>query len=478
MSNGENAGIVAYLARCLGAECRRSADPILSITHQGQCPSEPLHRQLQHLLTLPSASLQSGKDRSSATALLYPSGTGRASPGFPRTTSTLDAAIARADMSVFSTTGASMSADSLTIFPRDPSAPPLPTRAELDSSIGALLIGTFIATMIYGLTLCQTFWYYQMYPRDVRIIKIFVPMLLFVETMHTVLTFDSCYFYLVINYMSPSGLLVFRWSLQLLVPLTGVTSMMCQLFYARRVWLFGVHHRKYVILATAFVIAKISCTIYASVRCYESNKIIALEESSWVIAAAYGCATIVDGILTGTLIYVLLKSRSGLKQSDSVVQTLVTYTINTGLLTSIVSVAVFILALILPHGLIWAAVTFVSNKLNANAVLAALNTRRSVSARLFADDAELETIGAQLHGRRAHPAPTLTTGRVPETPPQISIKFRTMASTTSGSGTESSAAPTYCATDAHEEHDLVQIKARRDEEEVDAKGVTQGGDAA
>ena len=53
-----------------------------------------------------------------------------------------------------------------------------------------------------------------------------------------------------------------------------------------------------------------------------------------------------------------------------------------------------------------------------------------------------------------------------------------MASTTSGSGTESSAAPTYCATDAHEEHDLVQIKARRDEEEVDAKGVTQGGDAA
>ncbi|KAH9903155.1 hypothetical protein C8Q73DRAFT_785757 [Cubamyces lactineus] len=386
-------------------------------------------------------------------------------------------------MSVFPTTDTFMSAESLSIFPRDPGAPPLPTRAQLDSSIGALLIGTFIATMIYGVTLCQTFWYYQMYPRDVRIIKIFVPMLLcavnpFVETMHTVLTFDSCYFYLVVNYMSPSGLLVFRWSLQLLVPLTGVTSMMCQLFYARRVWLFGVNHRKYVILATAFVIAKISCTIYASVRCYESNKIIALEENSWVIAAAYGCATIVDGILTGTLIYVLLKSRSGLKQSDSVVQTLVTYTINTGLLTSIVSVAVFILALILPHGLIWAAVTFVSNKLNANAVLAALNTRRSVSARLFADDTELETIGAQLHGRRTHPAPALTTGRVPERPPQISIKFRTMASTTSGSGTESSAAPTYCATDPHEEHDLVQLKARHAEEEVDAKGVNQGEDAA
>ncbi|KAI0325843.1 hypothetical protein GY45DRAFT_184379 [Cubamyces sp. BRFM 1775] len=256
-------------------------------------------------------------------------------------------------MSVFPTTDASMSADSLIVFPRDSGTPPLPTRAQLDSSIGALLIGTFIATMIYGVTLCQTFWYYQMYPRDVRVIKIFVPALLFVETMHTVLTFDSCYFYLVVNYMSPSGLLVFRWSLQLLVPLTGITSMMCQLFYARRVWLFGVNHRKYVIVA-------IGCTIYASVRCYESNQIIALEQNSWVIAAAYGCATIVDGILTGTLIYVLLKSRSGLKQSDSVVQTLVTYTINTGLLTSIVSVAVFILALILPHGLIWAAVTFMT----------------------------------------------------------------------------------------------------------------------
>ncbi|KAI0658169.1 hypothetical protein C8Q70DRAFT_1055165 [Cubamyces menziesii] len=235
------------------------------------------------------------------------------------------------------------------------------------SSIGALLLGTLCATIIYGVTLCQTFLYYQLYQRDIIVFRIFVPILVAVETFHTVLTFDCCYHYLVANYMNPASLQNFHWSLQLLVPMT------------------------------------------------------------WIVAAAYGSATAADTVLTSTLIYALLKSKSGLRRSDGVVETLVLYTINTGLLTNIVSVAVFVFALVWPHGLIWTAVSFVSNKLNANAVLAALNSRRFVSARLFSDDVELETIGGQLRSATASAVP-IPSGRSPK----ISfIKFRTVGSTAS-----------------------------------------------
>ncbi|KAJ8473057.1 hypothetical protein ONZ51_g8107 [Trametes cubensis] len=236
------------------------------------------------------------------------------------------------------------------------------------SSIGALLLGTLCATIIYGVTLCQTFLYYQLYQRDIIVFRIFVPILVAVETFHTVLTFDCCYHYLVANYMNPASLQNFHWSLQLLVPMTGIMTVICEAFYARRVWLFGEQYRRWVILAGKQASSTREVRILYR---YESTNLAVLEKHTWIVAAAYGSATAADTVLTSTLIYALLKSKSGLRRSDGVVETLVLYTINTGLLTNIVSVAVFVFALVWPHGLIWTAVSFISNKLNANAVLAA-----------------------------------------------------------------------------------------------------------
>ncbi|CDO71980.1 hypothetical protein BN946_scf184943.g14 [Trametes cinnabarina] len=110
-----------------------------------------------------------------------------------------------------------------------------------------------------------------------------------------------------------------------------------------------------------------------------------LHRISWLVSVAYGLVVATDVILTGSLVFVLYQSRTQSKRTNSILDTLIIYTINTALLTSIVSVLAFIFALIIPGNLIYAAVSVIGVKLYANSVLALLNSRRSIDNR-FMDD--------------------------------------------------------------------------------------------
>ncbi|KAL1948184.1 hypothetical protein VTO73DRAFT_12259 [Trametes versicolor] len=273
----------------------------------------------------------------------------------------------------------------------------------LDDTLGAMLIGAFISTILYGLTLNQISRYYELYPVDTPLFRIMVPTLFILETVHTVCILESIYYYLVANQANPSSIAGFHPPLKLVIPITAVTTLLCHSFYARRVYLFGSHHRMSVVIAALFSMAKMGFCVAATVEVFSSPLIITIEKYSWMVSASYGCTFVADALLTGTLIYILLHSRTGFKRTDSIVETLALYTTNTGLLTSTVGVIVFILALVQPNNLIWAGVGFVSNKLYANAVLAVLNSRRSLASNMFEKPTEAEAISTRTRSRRTHP---------------------------------------------------------------------------
>ncbi|KAL7278343.1 hypothetical protein ACG7TL_008319 [Trametes sanguinea] len=110
-----------------------------------------------------------------------------------------------------------------------------------------------------------------------------------------------------------------------------------------------------------------------------------LHRISWMVSVAYGFAVSSDLILTGALVFVLHQSRTESKRTNSILDTLILYTVNTGLLTSIVSVFAFVFALVIPGNLIYAAISVVGAKLYANSVLALLNSRRSIDNRYMDD---------------------------------------------------------------------------------------------
>ncbi|KAI0668078.1 hypothetical protein C8Q78DRAFT_1048224 [Trametes maxima] len=126
--------------------------------------------------------------------------------------------------------------------------------------------------------------------------------------------------------------------------------------------------------------------VYAGVEAFAFTHYLAdFGHVSWSISVAYGIAVIVDVILTSTLVFMLRRSRIGSRRSDSLIHVLILYTVNTGLLTSIVSIAVFVFALMLPGNLIYAGISIVGAKLYANSVLAVINSRSAINDK-FTDD--------------------------------------------------------------------------------------------
>ncbi|KAI0643499.1 hypothetical protein C8Q79DRAFT_184160 [Trametes meyenii] len=257
---------------------------------------------------------------------------------------------------------------------------------SINTTIGAVYIGVVIGTALFGLTVHQAYRYYRTYTDDHLYIKSLVTTIIVLETFHSVLWSVVGYHYLITEAFQFPGIIEGHWSVKMTVTETTVLIVACGCFYSRRVYLVGPNYRWLVVIAVTFMVVALGFGFAAGVEAFTSTQYITdFAHISWLVSIAYGLAAVTDVILTGALVFVLLRSRTFTRRSDSVIYTLIIYTINTGLLTSIMSVAAFIFALILPGNMIYAAFSVIGAKLCANSVLAVLNSRKAVRDR-FVDD--------------------------------------------------------------------------------------------
>ncbi|EGN96777.1 hypothetical protein SERLA73DRAFT_184936 [Serpula lacrymans var. lacrymans S7.3] len=91
----------------------------------------------------------------------------------------------------------------------------------------------------------------------------------------------------------------------------------------------------------------------------------------WVISV------LADSCIAFVLCYYLRKHRSGLRRTDSVINRLLLYTINTGVVTSLFGVVVVLTFLTVPTILVFIAFVQVQSKLYAISLFATLNSRPS-----------------------------------------------------------------------------------------------------
>ncbi|KAI0682313.1 hypothetical protein C8T65DRAFT_750653 [Cerioporus squamosus] len=119
----------------------------------------------------------------------------------------------------------------------------------LDNTFGAVLLGTFLSLMLYGMTLHQSYRYYRLYPNDKAWLRGVVSLTIVLETIHMVLACHVCYYYLVTNYFKPTALLFGSWSIKLLLICSGCIIIVAQSFFARRVFLVGPQYRLLVLAA-------------------------------------------------------------------------------------------------------------------------------------------------------------------------------------------------------------------------------------
>lgn len=175
------------------------------------------------------------------------------------------------------------------------------------------------------------------------------------------------------------------WSMELQTDCNGLVALIVQCFFARRVWLLSQN----VYLVSAIVL--LSCVhfglgIVFTVSSFQLTSVLGFTQLVWVTSAGIGSAAAADVLIAASLCYYLSRSRTGFKRTDSVISTLIIYTLTTGLMTSVIDIIIVIAFTTMPTNYVWLAFFWIVGRCYVNSLLAALNSRETLRERVAAHE--------------------------------------------------------------------------------------------
>ncbi|KAH9894070.1 hypothetical protein C8Q73DRAFT_501960 [Cubamyces lactineus] len=250
------------------------------------------------------------------------------------------------------------------------------------SFFGGMLIEIFIACILYGITTLQTFIYFQKYQNDVPSLKLMVATIWILETAHTAFCMQVVYAYLVSNFGEFEYFLSINWGVGVTVITEVVISTLVQAFYVKRVWIMSNKAK----LLTAFIafvtVCRIGFGIGSTILSYHFANWISFRahKSSLVtVSGGLGAAALVDVLVALTLSFYLTRGRTGWqKSSNSRINLIMLYAVNSGAITASASVLSVILYATQTDSLVFLGLVEIQGKLYANSFLGSLNARSHI----------------------------------------------------------------------------------------------------
>ncbi|KAJ7510726.1 hypothetical protein B0H11DRAFT_2183537 [Mycena galericulata] len=279
---------------------------------------------------------------------------------------------------------------------------------ERDTSLGALFVGYWLAWGLYGVMSMQTFNYFRKFPKDSIWLKGLVLGLWLLNTLQIVLIGLVMYYWLITNYDNPAVLADSVWSftIGILVTIFHLSGVDMQVQYLVNSTLilklsqtqFNNLHRLTLYLGFEIEIRyfwMLSLSREDMKRESESLnknewstrrnaefpfqllKLALFFKFEWIASVGLACASAADILIAVSLCYYLLRGRTGLRETNSLVTKLILYAMTTGLLTSIIVFMDMICFLTMPQNLIHFSFNIVVGKLYTNSLLASLNFRET-----------------------------------------------------------------------------------------------------
>ncbi|KAI9443450.1 hypothetical protein H4582DRAFT_2072490 [Lactarius indigo] len=237
---------------------------------------------------------------------------------------------------------------------------PLPSGATIDNTIGAVVVGWGISSLIFGMLCIQVWTYYQ------RSFALWA-----LEVLHQIFVGHIAWFYVVENFgiTAVSGLKLLSqppvWTLSSQTLLGSLVGTIVKICFGMRVWRFSRGNYLVTGLIIGMAVAQFgrSLSVLRMVLIILTNNFGHIKpplSSIGSAALALGVAT--DVFTAASLSYFLHKMRTGFKRSDTLINRLIIYSVNTGALTSVFSAAVLASYNLMPSNLIYVALYFVLTK--------------------------------------------------------------------------------------------------------------------
>ncbi|KAJ7476998.1 hypothetical protein B0H11DRAFT_2031557 [Mycena galericulata] len=260
--------------------------------------------------------------------------------------------------------------------------------SPLDSSLGIMLVSLFLATILYGIGLTQTFLYFQWYPKDPHGVKAIVICLVAVETLHITFFFYETYALLIDDFGNFAALEYISWSDP--VQLLGgyLSAFIVQMYFAYCIYALTPKYKIMPIVIVVLALMQIGGGIAGIIRTMELGRLTLLYRTKKMNIVQATSALLCDMAITVCLCYTLNSKRTTIKSTNSLLNRLMIMAVNRGTLTALSAALNIILFLAIPDTLWFFLGLVLSGKLYMNSLLATLNTRQHVR-----ESAEQESLG-------------------------------------------------------------------------------------
>jgi len=257
---------------------------------------------------------------------------------------------------------------------------------DIRKTYGANFIGLLVSVALFGMTIIQGWIFFINSRKDPMSLKLFVAVLLALDVLHTVLCTYVVYWYLVSNFGNVNNLGIDMWAANIQVGLNALTVYLVQLFYARRVYFIS---RNIIIPVLVAVLGGL-CFVLASLftaKAFILERYSRFDSLIWVCIVAISAAASADILIAGSMCWYLYHQRTAYGKTNSIITTLMAYSINSGLLTSILATTGLVAFVIESDtSLIWEAILWTVCKCYVNSLLAMLNSRGYLRERVNANN--------------------------------------------------------------------------------------------
>ncbi|PIL35655.1 hypothetical protein GSI_02385 [Ganoderma sinense ZZ0214-1] len=317
--------------------------------------------------------------------------------------------------------------------------------ADLDLTLGLIFVGLIATGCLFGVTTAQFGWYFAHYRQDRQVVKILVLVVWLLDAIHLGLYFDTMYIYLVQKegmYFSDHPL---PWSSNAQLFVNACVICIIQSFYASRIWQLS---RRRLLLAIMAVL--ISMTWFFAMVLFVKT-VITNTVAEFVLLTPYDIAMSVmsaatDTFLSGALMVLLWTFRKDTQGADRLINKLLLFAVNTGLLTGVCAVMAVITVLTKPSTNLFVLFYYIGTRLYTVSLLAMLNAR--IDLRIQAERMgerplpEIEvTVPQRLTNKKSSQATALRRTDVPDVVVTMPCHDSDCTGTATTTGESSSSAP-------------------------------------
>lgn len=275
--------------------------------------------------------------------------------------------------------------------------------------IGPTQVGGLLSVTLFGCLACQTYLYFARFTSDGLALKITVSVISLLQLGQFVCIILILWTMTVSTYGDPSRLNVLPLAADLTIILSGLTAFIVQSFYAFRLWKLTRNIFLPILCEIISVVAQTSMLILSARAIYMKDLTTFMDSQIVLISLGWLARGACDFITTAGIAWTLKKKRvSDFSDMVTTVDRLIYWTLETALITSLMSVAMTTLFIVKRQNFVWFGVWLIYPNVVGNSLLASLNRRLLLrgTRRASRDDTQsrggLKTIGFKAGVTQSH----------------------------------------------------------------------------